>query len=132
VTVSETTIKNSENLGRQLPNSDGQSDNDKRADELRAGSSSAGCEKDTGGSGFGIMLGRNKRKRRFAVSCIENSLRAHSAVVKGVVYRGKLIWSKVEVPVPFGGFSWGGSVAELSDCPYPCSTPALFFPPAAI
>jgi hypothetical protein len=44
VTVSETTIKNSENLGRQLPNSDGQSDKYKRADELRAGSSSVGCK----------------------------------------------------------------------------------------
>jgi hypothetical protein len=57
VTVPETTIKNSENLGRQLPDSNGQSDNDKRADELRAGSSSVGCEKDTGGSGFGIIHG---------------------------------------------------------------------------
>ena len=44
MTVSETTIKNSENLGRQLPDSNGQSDNDKRADELRAGSSSVGCK----------------------------------------------------------------------------------------
>jgi hypothetical protein len=73
-----------------------------------------------------MTLGRNRRKRRFAVSCRENSLRAHSAVGKGVAYRGKLIWSKVEVPVPFRGFSWGGSVAGLSDCPYRMRHPGSF------